>query len=397
MIASLRLAFVTNVFVAVSGAPAGQAALIAETAHEESLLNWCWSWKEGTEECKDIPYAVVKNAVPNVAYSLASYILDPNFAKQECSGLGEDCCFLQMENQELDALEILYDAGTPSDKHSSFGFLGRQDDGTLVLSIAGTDFKDTDSIWDSVDLLQKTVYYGTKRTGFEPYTVHEGAHKAWMEFYEDHEGYAGRHDDPSRPDYDTLGKTKLNRAIYKAVTGVEGPVKMLVTGHSLGGAMASLAAIHLINVYKTKLQIKLVTIGAYRVLKTSDAYRVQQNLVQHATKFGVPFPDPGFLSVQRWVNAGDLVPSIIPSVTPLFQKYSHFGNGMLIMYDTLGTSGKRQWEFTQRSINFTPYHGVVTSYPRHMSMNYLRRMQKGQCPATDLDSDAASEFTLSSA
>jgi len=378
----LRTALVMNVFVAAWAAPADQS-LIAETAHEEGVLNWCW---KQSEECKAIPYSVVESAVPNVIYCLDPYILDPNFANESCDKLGNDCCFLQQENQRLDELDILYDAGTPSELHSSFGFLGRQTDGTLVLSFTGTDFKDPKSREDSLNMKQKKVKYGHKR-----YTVHEGAHEAYMELYKAHDGYSGRHDDPSRPGYDTLERIKLKRAIFKAVMLVPGPVKMVVAGHSLGGAMASIAALHLINKYRKKLQIKLVTIGAYRVLNAFDAHDAQINLVQHSDKFGEPFPEPGFLSVQRWVNAGDSIPAFVPKTTVFGEHYSHFGHALLVIYDTFGTSGKRQYEFTQKTMDYVPYHAMATSYPRHMSMNYLKRMQKGTCPATDVALDLVSD------
>merc|ERR1711988_235982 len=100
--------------------------------------------------------------------------------------------------------------------------------------------------------------------------------------------------------------------------------KVLVTGHSLGGALANLIAIHIRNKYPD-CQLHLSTYGAPRAFATADADRIQAKMIKDSDGFDM-FSSGGKLTAWRFLNYGDVVPSLPPST----MGFKHVGKGFYI-------------------------------------------------------------------
>ncbi|MCA8954566.1 MAG: lipase family protein [Planctomycetes bacterium] len=119
--------------------------------------------------------------------------------------------------------------------------------------------------------------------------------------------------------------SQLLRKLKPKLAG--GRRKLFLTGHSLGGALATLAAIRLAREEKIPVQ-GVHTYASPRV--GNDEFRVVYHATQHLRK------------TQRWVNGLDLVPMFPPGfplqvpTPPLMEVYRHVGQSNNIHLPLLG-------------------------------------------------------------
>lgn len=103
--------------------------------------------------------------------------------------------------------------------------------------------------------------------------------------------------------------------------------KVVITGHSLGGALANLIAVMFSNKYPG-CQLHLSTYGAPRVFATADADRIQAKMIKDDSSsdgFDM-FGSGGKVTAWRFLNYGDVVPSLPPST----MGFKHVGKGFYI-------------------------------------------------------------------
>ena len=144
--------------------------------------------------------------------------------------------------------------------------------------------------------------------------------------------------------------------------------RVRVVGHSLGGALANLAAVEFANM---GAKVLLQTIGSPRVFGRSlnTVERVQSLMHPWETHFdwggSASIPSGKILS-QRMVNFGDLVPHV-----PSSRNYQHVGNGGIYI------NRANFWgvlELTREHVDFDPTLGWVHDDAGHSSSGYLNRI-----------------------
>jgi len=184
---------------------------------------------------------------------------------------------------------------------------------------------------------------------------------------------------------------------YEKIRKILGPVfekelkspgtPVIVVGHSLGGAIANLAAVDLAIKYKAR--VRLVTAGSPRVFDSWDkgddrtlkdsAKAVQEDLIvdgvgKESAGNGYcvePPPDAGKICTQRWVNHGDAVPQVPPCSTGYF----HVGNGALhINQPNCYSLGVNAMTAVPQHQDYTAYNEVVNAYSNHGLKHYYDRM-----------------------
>merc|ERR1712054_17900 len=97
--------------------------------------------------------------------------------------------------------------------------------------------------------------------------------------------------------------------------------KVLVCGHSLGGALAQLIAVMIRNKYPDSL-VHLSTYGAPRVFATADADRIQAKMIKDSDGFDM-YSGGGKMTCWRFLNYGNVIPSLAPST----MGFKHVGKG----------------------------------------------------------------------
>lgn len=184
---------------------------------------------------------------------------------------------------------------------------------------------------------------------------------------------------------------------YEKIREILGPVfekelkspgtPVIVVGHSLGGAIANLAAVDLAVRYKAR--VRLVTAGSPRVFDSWDkgddrtlkdsAKAVQEDLIvdgvgkeSAANGYCVePPPDAGKICTQRWVNYADAVPQL----PPCSEGYFHVGNGALLINEpTCYGMGSKAMTAVPQHQDYTAYNKVVNAYSNHGLKHYYDRM-----------------------
>ena len=119
----------------------------------------------------------------------------------------------------------------------------------------------------------------------------------------------------------TAHVNKLNLA---KDTGATKACRLVITGASLGGALANLcAADAVLNDWAPSWPMKLETFGAPRVWRPSSKYLIKKH-----------FEDRG-LEIRRWVNQGDPVPST-PHTIVFGQGWEHLGHAHCIKVEAGG-------------------------------------------------------------
>ena len=199
----------------------------------------------------------------------------------------------------------------------------------------------------------------------------------------------------------------LGKALHHAIeSGDLKDQEIIVVGHSLGGAQASIAADHIALAYNARVQLttaggprafhrtyagKLMcavaakstghfdldtpstTIVSTPLSKCRGANWIQKALVQINAEVYADFGavrtttatiKPGTLAVQRWVNTGDPIPALAFHHA---LQLKHFGRAILID-KTLGA-----YSYTyKRNIDYTP---LLTASPmKHMTGTYMGRL-----------------------
>jgi len=129
--------------------------------------------------------------------------------------------------------------------------------------------------------------------------------------------------------FDELGEVGLIKeidAVLKDPPEGKGVKRVKVVGHSLGGALACLAAVYIIKKYPD-CKVFLHTLGAPRVFEAKDADTIQKTLVLNELGAGnSEVGKTGMMAVQRMVNYGDVIPSTPQSSAG----FKHFGRGFYI-------------------------------------------------------------------
>jgi len=217
----------------------------------------------------------------------------------------------------------------------------------FLLVFAGTDFLDMNDVKADLNALFKKVDLGLGM-GDGSYWAHSGFVDSYKEVW--------------------------NNGLKEAVKGLASTGKrILVTGHSLGGAQANLAAVEIAHTSQAKVQ--LVTFGSPRVFSSDDADWIQGNLLDRASVAvqGATAPSNGKLSVQRFAMSGDPVP-YVPGYG-----FSHFGNCFVVNFDS--NPLRRRYDFTEESQNYAPFWGSFVSglQHSHKTWNYLAYMSQGDC------------------
>lgn len=251
----------------------------------------------------------------------------------------------------------------------AFGFAAKLD-GQLVISMAGT--KDTADAWaDLKSIMAVEIDLGGKN-----YSAGDG----FVSFYEE--------------------IRKGLQHVFEDELKTPGTL-VTVVGHSLGGAIANLAAVDLANRYQAR--IRLVTAGSPRVFGywskgagtlENSAKSVQTELIvdgvsTKSAQIGFcqePPSTAGKICTQRWVNNVDGV----PTMPGCGAGYFHIGNGgFLINQLNCYSPGQNALTGTPQHQDYTPYtlalnhpfanHGIAPYYER---MNYAKLGQtvKGKEP-----------------
>ena len=174
-------------------------------------------------------------------------------------------------------------------------------------------------------------------------------------------------------DADLGGKMyKVGKGFYdeykEVMATLEGPIKalmdahdgkLLIVGHSLGGAIANIAAVDMANKFSAKVALR--TAGSPRVFAwrpEDSAERVQTELLRmgsDAEKFGAVFPTAKGIVIQRLTNYAD----IVPTVPYCSGGYMHTGpGGWYIRANLLGYHPKA---YALQHQDFTPYQDATTA------------------------------------
>ena len=165
-----------------------------------------------------------------------------------------------------------------------------EDEGTVYLAFRGTYSKD--DAWIDSDVSKSECDFLGKKC------VHKGFLNRYLQL---------------QSGMKSLLHDKID--LYRRKTGKE-IKKIVVTGHSLGGALATLAALELKQNYK-KMPVKLITFCSPRVL-SFDAY-------DYVTKNNI-LPQSGEDGAVRIYRYGDVVPNMPPSS----MGFKHFGEVFFI-------------------------------------------------------------------
>ena len=227
---------------------------------------------------------------------------------------------------------------TPGHAKGSFGFSALLRGSLPVLAIAGTS--DSETVYHDA----KAIASEHRHLGGKQYLVAKGFGDEYQEVM-------------------SVLKEPLN-ALLKAYKK-----QVLVVGHSLGGAVATLAAVALAN---EGAMVMLRTAGAPRVFTwrpEDSAEDVEKSFFDAKDmNYGVDAPKQAGIVQQRWVNYGDPVPSV-PLCTG---GYLHVGNMAIYIYES-GFLSKKMNCWGPQHQDFTPYHTADFGY--HGLISYYDRMK----------------------
>lgn len=158
--------------------------------------------------------------------------------------------------------------------------------------------------------------------------------------------------------------------------------RVLVTGHSLGGALATLAAIELHN---TGCNVDLQTFGQPRALNNDGVHvstdcepwwnpTCEDRGAQHVNDEEIG----GDFTVTRWVNEGD----IVPKVPPAWMGFGHIGKqvngegGVISLASNVGDELAPASSHVYKTAAKHPnYSGGIGS--KHSIDHYIQRIAKG--------------------
>ena len=168
---------------------------------------------------------------------------------------------------------------------------------------------------------------------------------------------------------------KSLRAEWLTSSFCDGAPRVLVTGHSLGGAMANYGAVELRNM---GCKVDLVTLGAPRAFD-DDGWKWRY---YRWVYYGLGTDDVlkmvgDDFTTTRWVNEGDGVPSCPPSTTGSKHLSSPAGGGggaILIGHWWLGYS---QREVVHVHEDYSAYSFSLASINYHKKISYLTRLAEG--------------------
>lgn len=232
--------------------------------------------------------------------------------------------------------------------HGGYALIGKLDTGEVLIGFAGTTFDNLKDLQaDFASMISATVDLG----GAQKYDAGSGFVAQYTELLD-----KGLH-------------TQMEAHITQGT-------RVRVVGHSLGGALANLAAVECANM---GAKVLLQTIGSPRVFdggsiadddkdddKTSSAHRVQMMMQPWSTNMtwgGSASVAAGKILTQRLTQAGDLV-TRVPCKSLGFK---HVGNGGLYVYQpgaTLLSCGECTWKIALQAQDFTPWEGFWTQHGR---------------------------------
>ena len=241
---------------------------------------------------------------------------------------------------------------TPAQHEGAFGYFGILDGTTPVIGFAGTD----PSSWDDV---RADVESGVSET-----VTWSGSGQAEISY--------------------TIGQG-FNRQFQSIIGTIESAVnqrggldqyqhRLLVVGHSLGGALANIAAVYFADRHSARVMLR--TFGAPRVFSWATTADIQARLTRTNTDDSVAPPPTAGLCTQRWVNYGDPVPSLPPCETALGTGYHHMGNGAFSLYQSWGGSPRA---YGPQHMDYTPYQSGAVA--RHITTSYMNRMVAARASA----------------
>ena len=230
-----------------------------------------------------------------------------------------------------------------------FGFSALLDNNTPVLSFAGT--VDSENTWHD---MQSAFSTSADLGGEHPYLVGQGIYKEYREIM-----------------------ATLDEHVKEMLHQHDN--KLLIVGHSLGGALANVAAVEMANKYGARVMLR--TAGSMRAFAwrpDDSAEDIQQNLIDHDNNdVGVTAPSTnGKIVTQRWTNYNDIVPAL-----PLCSGgYMHIGNGGLYIDSSITHNWNKMSAFGPQHQDFTPYQNALTEWsfkdvlPNHLTHNYYIRL-----------------------
>ena len=234
-----------------------------------------------------IPYDMSR-ALTSQLYSYASYCLPQYLQDWSCFWCnhfqGQD------DNNDFTLVSLLEDQPTSTQAYVGFS----KSNSSVVVAFRGTLRKDIENILTDLDFIKKR-------------------NVSWLEY--ESIGVASGFLDA----YESV-QQEARSAVAKAASMCPSCDTLLVTGHSLGGALATLCAIDIASLHLVKLDLQVYTLGSPRVGDTLFAYlynylvpktyRIvnQDDLVPH-----LPAQDFGFLHVptEAWIPPGDSPSQIV--------------------------------------------------------------------------------------
>mmetsp|Transcript_79414 Transcript_79414/g.170168 ORF Transcript_79414/g.170168 Transcript_79414/m.170168 type:complete len:383 (+) Transcript_79414:71-1219(+) len=290
-----------------------------------------WSNNRVSKEAVDM-------GIEGLKMALYAYMLEiPGSADSQKESYGSDWPGDPSWKNMFEDLQEVHEDGAAGDGDGAFAYVAKFK-GATVVAFAGTTF---DGINKDVADDLTSLYSVTANLGGINYEVGVGWYRA----------------------YASLLAKGLEDKVKNMAAQTEN--RILCVGHSLGGALANLCAVHFANLIYAKVILR--SYESPRVFTTASTSSIQHNLVTASPSYGVDFPAQNGIVTQRWVIYGDLVPSL----PPCRAGYYHMGNGGIDLYDDngiirgLGAYGFQHLDFTPWQDGFSAgNHRLVPVYER---------------------------------